>query len=60
MNYIDAMSLLSQSELGMLLVSKDDLILEFNEAASRLLNTERTLKGYTIQDAAPALAEAVL
>ena len=60
MNYIDAMSLLSQSELGMLLVSKDDLILEFNEAASRLLNTERTLKGYTIQAAAPALAEAVL
>ena len=60
MNYIDAMSLLSQSELGMLLVSKDDLILEFNEAASRVLNTERTLKGYTIQDAAPALAEAVL
>ncbi|MCR5371055.1 MAG: sigma 54-interacting transcriptional regulator [Clostridium sp.] len=56
MNYLDAMNLLSQSDLGMLLVSGDGLILEANDAAARLLHSSGPLKGKSFPEAAPLLA----
>ena len=58
MNYIEAMRLLSQAELGMILVSKDQYIIEANTAAEKLLGRPQPLQGQKFAEAVPELSSA--
>lgn len=57
MNYLEVIRLLSEFDLGALLVSQDDYILEANEAADRLLHGGGTLRGRPLREVAPPLCE---
>lgn len=53
MTYFEAMQLLSQFDLGAVLVSHDNFILEVNHAGDRLLHGEGKLKGRSLEEVAP-------
>lgn len=53
MTYVEVMQLLSQFNLGVVLVSNDNYILEINEAGDRLLHGEGRLKGSSLEETAP-------
>ena len=54
MDYREAMLLLSQCSLGVLVVDENEKVLEANEAAERLLHVQDQLKGSLLTDIAPA------
>ena len=53
MNYRELMSVLSQCELGAVLLSEDGAILELNETGLRLLHGGGSLTGKYLRDIAP-------
>ena len=53
MTYVEAMEFLSQFDLGAVLVSQDDFILEVNQAADRMLHGNGSLKGCSFREIAP-------
>ena len=55
MNYRELMSVLSQCELGAVLLSEDGAILELNETGLRLLHGDGSLAGKYLRDIAPNL-----
>jgi arginine utilization regulatory protein len=57
MTYYEVIRVLSQFNLGAMLVSQDNYILEVNEAADRLLHGGGTLKGRPLTEVAPPLCD---
>lgn len=53
MTYFETMQLLSQFDLGAILISDDNYILEINDAADQLLHGEGKLRGQMLQSVVP-------
>ncbi len=53
MKYFEVMGLLSQFQIGGILVSEDEVILDANEAADRMLHGNGALNGKSLKEIAP-------
>ncbi|MCI2062848.1 MAG: sigma 54-interacting transcriptional regulator [Eubacteriaceae bacterium] len=58
MNYKEALKLYSDSYLGAVLTSADNVILDINEYGMQLLRTDRSVCGQTLEQSAPFLCTA--
>lgn len=58
MNYRDILNLFSMSQVGALVVSEDDIILDVNPIGCQLLHVEETVRGQRLEVVAPFFSQA--